>query len=422
MRFNTISFAGFLISVCLLMSSQSNADPQSALAGIQSADPAMVQQSIAELRGKGAAGLTALLQQYDQHPDPKLLPTIDAVAGQHDAVWSRLFWYTDLAEAETAAAAQNKPILYLRLMGKLTDEYSCANSRFFRTVLYSNRQVSSLLRDRFVLVWTSERPVPVVTIDYGDGRKLKRTLTGNSIHYVLDSSGEVIDALPGLFDPVSFARIVSVAGDAARWGPSMRGQYLARADDQILRQWKQDISTVDPQLVLGDNQAKRSDGHPDAARAMLLTASKRAVETPLLRAISPQSAESLDQSIDSVDASTWRKIANLHAPDARLDEQSIAIIRQQNPSAYSNAAALAQTVNQFQQTISEDSLRDNFQMRRKVLSWLRQSPQSIAVEDLNRRVYDELFLTPKSDPWLGLTPQGVYTALTDDGCCAATPQ
>ena len=35
-----------------------------------------------------------------------------------------------------------KPILSLRLLGKLTDEFSCANSRFFRTVLYPNAEVS----------------------------------------------------------------------------------------------------------------------------------------------------------------------------------------------------------------------------------------------------------------------------------------
>src|SRR5207248_2714181 len=127
-------------------------------------------------------------------------PAVDAVAAQRGAVWSRMYWYTDLDRAEAAAREQGKPILYLRLMGKLTDEYSCANSRFFRTVLYSSRQVSEMLRTQFVLVWSSERPVPVVTIDYGDGRTLKRTLTGNSIHYVLDSRGQVFDALPGLFD------------------------------------------------------------------------------------------------------------------------------------------------------------------------------------------------------------------------------
>jgi hypothetical protein len=88
----------------------------------------------------------------------------------------------------------------------LTDEFSCANSRFFRTVLYPNEEVSSILHDRFVLHWQMVRPVPTVTIDFGDGRKLERTLTGNSIHYILDSDARPLDALPGLYGPRAFAR------------------------------------------------------------------------------------------------------------------------------------------------------------------------------------------------------------------------
>jgi hypothetical protein len=83
---------------------------------------------------------------------------------------------------------------------------------------------------------------------------------------------------------------------------------------------------------------------------------------------------------------------------------------------------LDRTARQFQQTIAEDSVRNNYQMRRQVLAWLRQSSTPIALDDLNRRVYSELFLTPRNDPWLGLMPRGTYTALTDDGRCAATPQ
>ena len=32
---------------------------------------------------------------------------------------------------------------------------------------------------------------------------------------------------------------------------------------------------------------------------------------------------------------------------------------------------------------------------------------------LNERVYDELFLTPSDDPWLGLQPESVFAALKD---------
>ena len=46
--------------------------------------------------------------------------------------------------------------------------------------------------------------MPVITVDYGDGRVLKRTVTGNSIHYIITSQGQVIDARPGLYDPKTF--------------------------------------------------------------------------------------------------------------------------------------------------------------------------------------------------------------------------
>jgi hypothetical protein len=34
---------------------------------------------------------------------------------------------------------------------------------------------------------------------------------------------------------------------------------------------------------------------------------------------------------------------------------------------------------------------------------------------LNEWVYAELFLTPSSDPWLGLAPRDMYTALDGNG-------
>ena len=96
------------------------------------------------------------------------------------------------------------PILSLRMLGRLDETLSCANSRFFRQVLYRNQTVANYLRENVILHWSSERAVPRVTIDYGDGRKLETTITGNSIHYLMDHSGKVIDAMPGLVTPDAF--------------------------------------------------------------------------------------------------------------------------------------------------------------------------------------------------------------------------
>src|SRR6185295_18021470 len=176
--------------------------------------------AIEELRALGPAGLEALRAQYANEinahisnptaaPDEewqRITAALDAVAQQRNSYIAGLYWYTDLESAKKASKSLGKPILSLRLLGKLTDEFSCANSRFFRTVLYPNEEVSSVLHDRFVLHWQSVRPVPTVTIDFGDGRKLERTLTGNSIHYILDSDAHPLDALPGLYGPRAFVR------------------------------------------------------------------------------------------------------------------------------------------------------------------------------------------------------------------------
>src|SRR5688572_16517978 len=118
-----------------------------------------------------------------------------------------LSWFTDLSPAIAAARRTKRPILSLRLLGRLDEELSCANSRFFRKLLYPHPAINQLLRDRFVLHWQSVRPVPKVTIDFGNGKTIAKTLTGNSVHLVLDPAGRPVDALPGLFDATVFGHL-----------------------------------------------------------------------------------------------------------------------------------------------------------------------------------------------------------------------
>ncbi len=230
-------------------------------------NPKSAQESIKALRDKGPAGLEALIEFHRYWIDKQLKepgsidsdPTwqrvkvaLDAVGAQRDCYASRLYWYTDFDAAKAAAKKSRKPILSLRLLGNLTDEFSCANSRFFRTTLYANEEVSKELRDRFILHWQSVRPVPKVTIDFGDGRKLERTLTGNSVHYVLDSDGRVIDALPGLYGPKAFLQGIRTARVAVFGVRDMnetdRAKYLSDyhvAIEEMLRQnWQNDLANL----------------------------------------------------------------------------------------------------------------------------------------------------------------------------------
>src|SRR5690349_11803443 len=90
-------------------------------------------EDVAGLRAEGPAALDRLLARYGARPGgpekEDLERTIDAVAAQRYATFSRLYWYTDLAAAEAAARASGRPILSLRMLGRLDEDYSCANSR-----------------------------------------------------------------------------------------------------------------------------------------------------------------------------------------------------------------------------------------------------------------------------------------------------
>ena len=385
--------------------------------------------AIEELRSLGPAGLQALMAQYaaeiDAHiANPSATPgeqwqrisaALDAVAQQKNSYIAGLYWYTDLNSAKKASKTLGKPILSLRLLGKLTDEYSCANSRFFRTVLYPNDEVSSVLRDRFVLHWQSVRPVPTVTIDFGDGRKLQRTLTGNSIHYILDSEARPLDALPGLYGPQAFRRgllnaeslFKSLAGKNEAQRNSLVRTYYGEQHNKISAAWTVDTTKIGGKAPEGFRIFKGRNG--DALSIAPLAMTKAITETTILRAMNMAT----DELGKVTDEAAWKKIAQLHPSDAMLDDRSISLIKRQNPTITDDD--LTHLISKFQELIALDTVRNEYLMHTKLYVWLMTDPVRDDVEKLNAKVYDSLFLTPSSDPWLGLFSPEVYTALDNGG-------
>ncbi|HEX5221218.1 MAG TPA: hypothetical protein VFZ59_16765 [Verrucomicrobiae bacterium] len=420
-----------------------------------SADKTKSEDAIRMLRARGPEGLRALLDANAavlkersaktspftrQPPDEswqRIKAALDGVSGQRDGYASQLYWYTDFEQARAAARAQAKPILSLRLLGKLDEEFSCANSRFFRTTLYANAEVSQYLRDHFILHWKSVRPVPRVTIDFGDGRVLERTITGNSIHYVLAADGSVIDALPGLYGPKAFLRGLNRAEEIA--------QQIAAANVQqrmaLLTQYHRDRIAVLNSELQSDLQrlpasaslnssstvfqlASLNPATPPATaqEAARLTNTKRAAEARILDA--PTRSQPQENGSNEIDDATWSKLAALHQKDSRLDESSLKLIRSKNPTAFdAGRAAITKTfvedpllrqIRNLQRSISEDTVRNEYSLHPKIHAWLA-SGETTNVDALNRRVYAELFLTPDSDPWLGLVSPDTFTALENNG-------
>lgn len=207
----------------------------------------------------GPRGLELFIAKHGSFASPSL----DAVCAQRDAHTSLLYWFTDLDAAIAQARRAARPILSLRLLGRLDEERSCANSRFFRKLLYVDPAINRVLRERFVLHWQSVRPVPKVTIDFGGGKTLTKTLTGNSTHLVLDSSGRPVDALPGLFSAQVFAQLL------------VRAHALAAAD-------RRRLATLHRDELARPVLAPRAPRHR-AFDASMVAPTKHMVELPVLR-------------------------------------------------------------------------------------------------------------------------------------------
>jgi len=78
-------------------------------------------------------------------------------------------------------------------------------------VLFSDEAVASEMNEGFECSWESVRKVPRVEIDFGDGRKLSRTLAGNVAFYFCTSAGEVFDLAPGVMTKDDFLSRIATA-------------------------------------------------------------------------------------------------------------------------------------------------------------------------------------------------------------------
>lgn len=352
-------------------------------------NPARAAAARQALRDAGPAAVDAILARSETKTDPAWQELLDATAQQKDARYSGLYWYTDLDAAIAAAQREQKPILSLRLLGKLTDELSCANSRFFRTTLYPNVVVRDELRRRFVLHWQSVRAVPLVTIDFGDGRTLQRTITGNSLHLILDKTGRAVDVVPGLYAASEFLRILEPAAAAAR--------TLGQLDDSGFLtgrcQYHRDRMT-----------ANQVSWREICQRAGLDVTTATGIDHA--PAVWSSASKAVPQEV--LDAAARQAVAERAAPAEVAGRMALTKAVSETP--------LMRLVRNVTQIIGEDSVRNEYYFHAQIHQWLA-APTAAALtrETLVPRVYAELFLNPVNDPWYGLSRPDIYSALKNDG-------
>jgi hypothetical protein len=282
------------------------------------------------------------------------------------------------------------------------------------------------------------RPVPRVTIDFGDGRKLERTVTGNSAHYVLDASGRPLDVLPGLYGPQAFEswleRCEALAADYAAAGHDIQrtavlASYHAARRDAIDSDLRSDLASIDATEAPSINEPAANSKVAStkiAALAQKRATSKRAVEAPIVASLPGLIA------VNELNDETWQRIAALPRHHVLLDDRSVALMRRDYPDAVTAGQRalskakiedpLARMLRNFAESAALDAVKNEYQLHRQIHTWFVEGNAPGDFDALNERVYAELFLTPSSDPWLGLAPPDAYTGLIGGGLSASVAE
>jgi len=81
---------------------------------------------------------------------------------------------------------------------------------------------------------------------------------------------------------------------------------------------------------------------------------------------------------------------------------------------------LIRTILNLQRSIAEDTVRNEYSLHSAIHQWFVDRTVPVDLEQFNSKVYAVLFLTPDSDPWLGLVPTDTFTGLDNNGLVCPT--
>jgi hypothetical protein len=273
-------------------------------------------------------------------------------------------------------------------------------------VLLSNPAVQAKLEKRFVMAWESVGSVPKVTIDFGNGKKMERTLGGNSLFTVLLPNGRVVDALPGVYTPEDFLR------------------NIQGIENVLSRSGGLDGVELNPKMIYSYH--KELSGYGQGRK---ISVSKRGVESPLLGrlvvgmpddrlAFVQQEKNLIVRSIPLLSKSPLKprplpvipeelkELANLEAEFEKASARIVDVSK--IPGAAVETGTIgSQAVKSPEMAGQEAVVRDsvtNQQLTRPVVHLYLASLGEYLPEMANCRdvIYERVLHTPLNDPYLGL--------------------
>lgn len=213
-------------------------------------------------------------------------------------------------------------------------------------MLLSDARVANFLKQNFVLCWNSVRPVPKVTIDFGNGRTLERTIKGNTTFHLCRPDGRVVDSFPGVYQPEAFL--------------------------QEIRQGVELVKMSESEIL------NRHRGTPIALGGRMEEAvSKAIIEAPLVKALEPIESPTLPGEIVDISAQplTLKEFEEGHLPGS-------------GPLA--------------ERALEADSQASLTVLRPAVHRWFGQLSSLPTPQQARGPIYKEILKVDIDDPYLGL--------------------
>jgi hypothetical protein len=246
---------------------------------------------------------------------------------------------------------------------------------------------------------------------------MQRTVTGNSIHYVLDSMGRPLDAIPGLYQPPAFLALLR---DGVALHEALRTAKVESSRDQALRRYHANAIFAtrknSPRLSLFSPANDYAATRTSRVTAWLTAApapTKDGGEIPVLERI-------------SLDARAYAAVAELANKAERIvrggprtiDANARALIQAKRAASpdpgMRSAASLDAVLAKLEQTLEADTRLNEGSFHQTIHRWFVYDDVA-NVDALNNRAYSELFLAPRSDPWMGLVSDNSFTGLSGEG-------
>jgi len=280
-------------------------------------------------------------------------------------------WYDSFDDAQAEAKRTGKPILFLSMFGKLNEEMPCANARTLRATLFKDPEFKKLVTEEAIPAWEMVRTVPHVEIDFGDGKKIKRTVRGNAVMYLCNSDGKVVDAYPGVYTTKDFMPMVHEAIST-----------LAKADGADVIAWHDKL------------------GQATTARVMRSTMSKTGTESPTLNIIGARPIAGVVKPMHSDDPKRQQfyraasVVMDMSLSPMTPDEVAVAVTGE--PIGDRSPATVGNLI------LERDSRLNATSMRGIIHLWLGSEKALPTPLEARDTVLETILKIPYKDPYFGL--------------------